>query len=243
MGKKKKRKPASQKKTVRHCDPVVRKEQPVRKQQAKKQKKQLVLHKMKKPNWILTGLAAAGMVLTAYLVITGWFDNNAPLLCNEGSSCDIVQQSRWGTFLMLPTALWGFLTYATLFFIGIRVRNIRSHWQTAWIVSMIGLGYSIYLITISMLVIEAACAYCIASFTIMSVIFVVVTFQRPKKLSGFNFMAFARQSVIITVVIVGGMHLYYSGVFDPKVGPEDPYLKGLAEHLTDNQAILYGAYW
>jgi len=197
---------------------------------------------MKKPNWILTGLAAAGMILTAYLVITGWLDN-APLLCDDGSSCDIVQQSRWGTFLMLPTALWGFLTYATLFYIGIRVRNIGLHWKSAWTVSMIGLGYSIYLITISMLVIEAACAYCIASFIIMSVIFGLVTFQRPRNLPKSYFMAFAKQTVIITVVIVGGIHLHYSGIFDPKAGPEDPYLKGLAEHLAEDKAILYGTYW
>ncbi len=197
---------------------------------------------MKGPNWILTGLATAGMILTAYLVIAGWLDN-APLLCDDGSSCDIVQQSRWGTLFMLPTALWGFLTYATLFYIGIRVRNIRLHWEFAWTVSMIGLGYSMYLITISVLVIEAACAYCIASFIIMSVIFGVVTYQRPKNLSKSFFMAFAKQTVITVVVIVGGIHLHYSGVFDSKAGPEDPYLKGLAEHLTEDKAILYGAYW
>lgn len=197
---------------------------------------------MKGPNWILTGLATAGMILTAYLVITGWLDN-APLLCDDGSSCDIVQQSRWGTLFMLPTALWGFLTYAILFYIGIRVRNIGLHWEYAWTVSMIGLGYSIYLITISLLVIEAACAYCIASFIIMSAIFGVVTYQRPKHLPKSYFMAFAKQTVIIVVVIVGGVHLHYSGVFNPKAGPEDPYLKGLAKHLTEEKAILYGAYW
>ncbi len=197
---------------------------------------------MKKPNWILTGLASAGMIISAYLVISGWLDK-APLLCHDGSSCDIVQQSRWGTFLMLPIALWGFLTYATLFHIGIRVRNIGSHWKSAWTVSMIGLGYSIYLITISIFVIKASCAYCITSFIIMFVIFGVVTFQKPKALPKFNFMGFAKQTVIIAVVFVGGMHLHYSGVFDAKTGAEDPYLKGLAEHLSENKAILYGAYW
>jgi uncharacterized membrane protein len=242
LGKKKKRKPASQKKTVLLSDQPVRPEPPVQKQRPEKKKKQRVLLKMKEPNWILTVLAAAGMILTAYLVIAGWLDK-APLLCNDGSSCDIVQRSRWGTLLMLPTALWGFLTYATLFYIGFKVRNIGLHWKSAWTISMIGLGYSIYLISISMLVIEAACAYCIASFIIMSVIFGVVTYQRPKNLPKSYFIAFAKQTVVIAVVIVGGIHLYYSGVFDPKAGPEDPYLKGLAEHLTEDKAILYGAYW
>jgi uncharacterized membrane protein len=240
LGKKKKRKASSQKKQA------VPEETPVQElpeaPKKKKKKKQPVLQKMENPNWVLTGLAAAGMILTAYLAITGWLDK-APVLCDEGSSCDIVQQSRWGTFLGLPTALLGFITYTALFYIGVRIRHPGTHWKSAWTISMIGLGYSIYLITISMIVIQAACAYCIASFIIMTIIFGVLTFQRPKELPKFNFAAFARQTVIITAVIIGGMHLHYSGIFDPMAGPEDPFLKGLAEHLTEDQAVLYGAYW
>jgi len=184
MGKKKKRRGAAQKTQSSPKEPLIQ-EQP-KEPKKKKKKKQPALKLMEKPNWPLTGLAAAGMILTAYLALTGWLDR-APLLCDEGSSCDIVQQSRWGTFLGLPTAFWGFLTYATLFYTGIKVRNAGTHWKSAWTVSMIGLGYSMYLITISVVVIQAACAWCIASFTIMSVIFGVVTFQRPKELPKFNY--------------------------------------------------------
>jgi len=240
LGKKKKLKNASKKKQTA---PAIKPDQdhPAEPKQRKK-KKQPVPSTKENPNWILTGLAAAGMILTAYLAITGWLDK-APVLCTDGSSCDIVQQSRWGAFLGIPTALLGFLTYTVLFYIGIKIRNPGTHWKSAWTVSMIGLGYSIYLITISMVVIQAACVYCIASFIIMSIIFGVITFQRPKELPKFNFTAFARQTVIITAVIIGGMHLHYSGVFDPMAGPEAPFLKGLAEHLTQDQAVLYGAYW
>ncbi len=240
MGKKKKRKVVSQKKQAAPKETPVQ-EQPVERKK-KKKKKQPVLQQMENPNWVLTGLAAAGMILTAYLAVTGWLDK-APALCDEGSSCDIVQQSRWGTFWGLPTAFLGFLTYSTLAYIGLKVRNTGTHWKSAWTVSMIGLGYSIYLITISMVVIQAACAYCIVSFIIMATIFGVITFQRPKELPKFNFSAFARQTVIITAVIIGGMHLHYSGVFDPMAGPEAPFLKGLSEHLTKNEAMMYGAYW
>lgn len=197
---------------------------------------------MEGPNWVLTSLAVAGMILTAYLALSGWL-SQAPVLCSDGSSCDAVQQSRWGFFLGLPTAFWGFIAYTTLAYIGVRVRKPRTHWKAAWTVSMVGLGYSIYLMTISLLVIQALCLYCIASFLIMAVIFGVVSFQRPGNVSKTNFAAFARQTVVITAVMVGGMHLHYSGVFDPMAGPEDPYLKGLAQHLTEEKAVLYGAYW
>lgn len=237
MGKKKKRQGTSQKKQSSPEETSI-KEKPA----GKKKKKKKPLHKLENPNWLLTGLAGAGMLLTAYLVLTAWFDT-PPLYCEDGSSCDIVQRSRWGTFLWMPTAFWGFLTYAALAYIGVQVRNTKSHWTSAWTVSMVGLGYSVYLIVISLFVIEAACAYCIASFSIMAVIFGVVTFQRPKELPKFNLAAFAKQTVIITAVIVGGMHLHYSGIFDASAGPEDPFLKGLVDHLTQEKAIMYGAYW
>lgn len=201
-----------------------------------------MLRKRENPNWPLTALAGAGMVLTAYLVLTVWLGQQ-PLYCEEGSTCDIVQQSRWGTFLGVPTAFWGFLTYATLAYIGFSVRNTGWHWKSAWIVSLLGLGYSIYLNAISQFVLQVTCAYCLTSLSIMTVIFGVVIFQRPAGLSNFNYAAWAGKTILVTMVIVGGMHLYYSGVFDSAAGPEDPYLRGLAEHLTREKAVFYGAFW
>lgn len=244
MGKKKKRKPATKKNKNTQTNPTIRTEQLVQEQpkRTSKKKQRRLPTNRKEPNWILAGLAAGGMILTGYLVITGWLEE-APLFCTDGSSCDIVQQSRWGTFLMLPTALWGFLTYTALFYIGFKVRNIILHWKSAWTISLIGLAYSIYLTTISLVVIEATCAYCIASLIIMSIIFVVVSYQRPENIPKVNAVAFVKQGFIIAAVIVGVLHLHYNGIFDPKAGPEDPYLKGLAKHLTEINATFYGAYW
>lgn len=208
----------------------------------KKKKKQPVPQKLEHPNWPLIALAGVGLVLTAYLAITHWV-GEPPLYCDEGSSCDIVQRSRWGTFLGLPTALWGFLAYASLLFIGLRVRDPGAQWKSAWTVALVGLIYSIYLMAISLFVIEAACVYCIISFTIMAAIFGVVIFQRPKELTKFNFRTFAGTTAIAALVLVGGMHLHYSSVLGPAAGPEDPYLKALSEHLTSRKVILYGAYW
>lgn len=182
------------------------------------------------------------MVLTGYLVLISWL-GKYPLYCEGGSTCDIVQQSRWGTFLMLPTAFWGFLTYAALAYIGFRVRSPGRHWKSAWTVSLVGLSYSIYLNAISLFVIEAACIYCLTSLSIMAVIFGVVFFQRPSGLPNFKYAAWAGETIVLTMVIVGGMHLHYSGVFDSAAGPEDPYLRGLAQHLTEENAVVYGAYW
>lgn len=238
LGKKKKRQKSSPKKqSSREETPV--QEEP---KKDKKKKRQPVLQKRGNPNWSMTALAGAGMVLTAYLVLTLWLGQQ-PLYCEEGSTCDIVQQSRWGTFLGVPTAFWGFLTYAILAYIGFRVRNTEWHWKSAWIVSMLGLGYSIYLNAISQFVLQVTCVYCLTSLSIMAVIFGMVIFQRPAGLYDSNYAAWAGKTILVTMVIVGGMHLYYSGIFDPAAGPEDPDLRGLAEHLTREKAVFYGAFW
>lgn len=208
----------------------------------RKSNKSKSIQQSENTNWILVGFSAAGMILTAYLVYSGLL-NKAPILCTEGSSCDIVQQSRWGTFLGMPTAFWGFLTYASLFYIIVRVHNTKTRWKAAWVVSLAGWGYSAYLIAISTFVIQALCIYCIASFSIMSVLFGVTTFKRPKESDKFKFFPFASQFAIVALVFVGGMHMHYSGLFDPNAGPEDPWLKGLTQHLQQEKAVLYGAYW
>jgi len=207
-----------------------------------KKKRQSGLKKRKHANWPVTALAGVGMALTLYLALTVWF-GDGPLYCADGSACDIVQQSRWGTFLGIPTAFWGFLTYSVLAFIGFKVRSPERHWKSAWIVSLVGVGYSIYLTSVSHFVIGALCPYCLVSLSIMTVIFGVIIAQRPEGMKGFKLPAWVAKTAVVTLILIGGMHLHYSGAFDPAAGPEDPYLKGLATHLTQENAVLYGAFW
>lgn len=182
------------------------------------------------------------MVLTLYLTLNVWL-GGTPLYCTEGSSCDIVQQSRWGTFLGMPTAFWGFWTYATLAYIGFKVRNPEKHWKSSWVVALVGLGYSVYLTSISLFVIDALCAYCLVSLSIMIVTFGVIVAQRPEGMQKFKLTNWVGKTAVVTLIIIGGMHMHYSGVFDPAAGPEDPFLKGLATHLNEKNAVLYGAFW
>ena len=45
------------------------------------------------------------------------------------------------------------------------------------------------------------------------------------------------------LVAVLALHLYYAGYWGKAPGPEDPWVRGLAEHLTKTNAKFYGAYW
>jgi uncharacterized membrane protein len=186
--------------------------------------------------------ALAGMALTGYLTITAWTGAEA-LYCGAGSSCDEVQGSRWGTLLGLPVSFWGFLAYGGMAWIALRVHRAALHWKLSWSLALLGLGYSVYLTAVSSLVIGALCVYCLVSLALMAGLFGIATGQKPAAVPEFAWPSWLLQTGGTVVVLVVVLHLHYTGVFSAAAGPEDPYLKGLAEHLGESGAKFYGASW
>ncbi len=193
------------------------------------------------PNWLLFGLALLGMGLTAYLTYNAW-QESAVAGCVVGSACDIVLSSRWSTLFGLPTSFWGFLTYALLAAIAWNKRA-DNQWKAAWVVSLFGLGYSLYLTSVSFFYLESACPYCLTSLALMALIFGAVTLQRPKNLPGFVWGPWLAKGVGGAAIVVVALHFHYAGYWGNAPRPEDPWIRGLAEHLTQIDAKFYGASW
>lgn len=193
------------------------------------------------PNWPLLGLAVIGMILAAYLTVMAW-QEKLVAFCAAGSACDAVLSSRWSTLFGMPTSFWGFLTYALLAAIAWNKRS-ESQWKVAWIISLFGLLYSLYLTWVSLFEVRAACPYCLSSLALMTAIFITVAMQRPKNLSGFSWGPWLAKSAGGALVIVLALHLHYAGYWGKTAGPEDPWIRGLAEHLTKTNAKFYGAGW
>lgn len=192
-------------------------------------------------NWLL-GLAVAGIGLTAYLTFIAWFGKQ-PAFCGAGSECDIVQQSRWSTFLGAPMAFWGLLTYALLARQLWRLRTRPSAWRTALLLAAVGAAVSWYLTAVSVVAIEATCSYCLGSFGVMNALLVLLLVRRPAHMAEHAWAKALPTPLGASALIVLVMLLHFSGVFDPAAGPETPYLKALALHLRDSGARFYGAYW
>src|SRR6185503_1281858 len=106
-----------------------------------------------------------------------------------------------------------------------------------------GLLYSVYLTAVSILELQATCPYCLTSFGLMATIFVLTTLGRPKNLARFSWGPFATKSVIGAAVAIAALHLYFAGYIGNAPGPEDPWIRGLAEHLSRSDAKFYGASW
>jgi uncharacterized membrane protein len=198
--------------------------------------------RLKLPNWPLLGLAAAGMGVAGYLTYTGWSGARA-LYCEVGGGCDVVQSSRWATLLGVPMAFWGFLTYAVLAAIAWRVRRATTHWQLAWLVAGVGWGVSVYLTAISVFVLQATCLYCLTSLAIFTAAVAVLVWQKPEGIAGFAWPGWLLQTGAVSAGAVLMLALYFAGIIGPAGGPEDPYLRGLAQQLVEKGAKFYGAYW
>ena len=192
-------------------------------------------------NWLL-GLAGLGVLLTGYLTLVAWLGDH-PAYCGADSECDLVQSSRWSTLFGMPMALWGLLTYLLLAGGVWRLRSRPSAWRATLLVAGIGAGVSWFLTLVSVLQIEATCGYCLASFVLMNVLLVLVLLRRPSQMPEHAWRKALPLPTGAAVALVLGLHLHFSGIFDPAAGPEDPYLEALATHLHESGARFYGAYW
>jgi len=190
----------------------------------------------------LLALVIAGIALTAYLTFSTWFGEH-PAFCGPDSSCDLVQSRRGSKFLGMPMSLWGLLTYVVLGRSIWRLRTRPSAWRFTIMVAFVGAGISWYLTIVSIVQIEATCMYCLTSFVLINTLLVLLMLRRPAHLAEHQWSKALPAPAAVTIAVVLGLQLHFSGLFNPAVGPEDPYLKGLAIHLSEHGARFYGAYW
>src|SRR6185295_4782110 len=103
-----------------------------------------------RPDLLVTGLAAAGFAIAAYMSWLKWAGATAAF-CLSGSGCDIVQSSRYAVLLGVPTALWGAALYAAIGVLAAMGLGPRR-WRWAFHLAAAGIGISVYLTGLSMMV-------------------------------------------------------------------------------------------
>jgi uncharacterized membrane protein len=193
------------------------------------------------PNWPLLALSSLGIALTAYL---SWaaLSGGAVSGCSAGGGCDAVLTSRWAILLGLPTALWGLIAYTTLAAIAF-VRRADKHWSYAWTAALFGVCYSVYLTVVSLTILQSACPYCLASLGLMITTLALVVRQRPPEMARRSWVGLAAGRVALAAAVILALHGNYVTPQAEPVGPEDPSIRALAEHLTEEGAVFYGAEW
>jgi uncharacterized membrane protein len=193
-----------------------------------------------RPDWIVVALSAAGLVVSGYLTWLKWAGGGASF-CIAGSSCDIVQASRYATFLGVPTALWGGVLYIAIGALG-WLGLAANRWLAAFLLAAAGAGFSLYLTYLSLFVIGGACVYCLASGAIILALLLVLIWRRPSasgRRSPFRPIRLATNGVLAAVAaVVFGAFVHAA----PSSAPAG-YQLALARHLKETKAVMYGAFW
>lgn len=191
------------------------------------------------PDWLIIGLAAVGMLITAYLSFLAWSGGPAAL-CTEGGGCDIVRQSRWSRFLGLPVAFWGFLVYALLALMAWRMPARLKRWRWMSTLALVGVAVSLYLQSVALIALDAVCPWCLASFAVISAIFGVLVARPHAAAPGMPWTHWWARGAGIAAVVLATLHFGYNGL---PGRPDDARLSALADHLRASGAQYYGAWW
>ena len=119
-------------------------------------------------------VALAGVVIAGYLT---WvhFDDDA-LVCVAGGGCETVQESRYAEIAGIPIAALGLATYAVV--LGLVAWDTPAARLGAATIALVGLLFSMYLLTLQLFVLDAVCVWCIANDVLIAPALAVLTALR-----------------------------------------------------------------
>jgi uncharacterized membrane protein len=193
------------------------------------------------PDWIVAGVAATGFGVAGYLAATKLVGGSA-LFCAAGSGCDIVQASRYASFLGAPTAAWGAGLYGATGALALAGLPARQ-WLAAFLLAVAGVAFSLYLTYVELFVLRAVCAYCLASAGIAVALLGVLLARRPPATGRRSPARPARAAVLggltAAATVILAIALFALG--SPRA--EASYQEALARHLASSGAAFYGAFW
>ena len=117
------------------------------------------------PRLVLAVGAAVGLAIAVYLTVVH-YQGGAPVCASNG--CEVVQRSRYSELFGLPVALLGALVFATLLASALLRSSVVVAGAAA--LALAGVVFAVYLVSVQAVVLDAVCAWCIASDTLSAVV-------------------------------------------------------------------------
>jgi len=115
--------------------------------------------------YLIAILALAGVVVSALALQVHYSTETAPCSINEKWDCGIVSHSPYAEVKGIPVAAIGIAGYLAL-----AVLALLRQRTLAFLVSLIGLGFALYLAHIEKDVLMVWCLYCVISLGIIALI-------------------------------------------------------------------------
>jgi uncharacterized membrane protein len=116
-----------------------------------------------------TFLASFGIGVATYIAIAD-SGGGSPVCIAGGHGCQTVAESSYSHLAGINIAIFGIGGYVVLLVCAL-LRGDAFR-MTAFIVSLIGFGYSLYLTYLELFTIDAICQWCVASAVLMTLLFV-----------------------------------------------------------------------
>jgi uncharacterized membrane protein len=133
---------------------------------------------MNKRRLAITVLSLLGICASGYLTYSHF--SGEPVYCGGASSCELVNSSRFAFIGPIPVAVLGLGAYITLLILSFIKSDENRPWPAMLIFGcgLIGVMFQWYLFYIEVAVLHALCYWCIASQTIITLIF-ILSLPRP----------------------------------------------------------------
>lgn len=129
---------------------------------------------------ILVALASLGLLDAIYMTIYKFTNNTA--MCLGSGDCSTVNASRYASVNGIPVALIGVLGYLAI--LGLLLYESRARGLIRDNATLLEFGlaltgflFTVWLIYVEVALIKAFCPFCIASQTIMTLIFILSTIR------------------------------------------------------------------
>ncbi len=118
---------------------------------------------------IATFLATFGVGVATYIAIAD-SGGGSPVCIAGGHGCQAVAESSYSHLAGVNIAIFGIAGYVVL--LACALLRGDAFRLTAFVVSLIGFGYSLYLTYLELFTIDAVCQWCVASAVLMTLLFV-----------------------------------------------------------------------
>jgi uncharacterized membrane protein len=117
---------------------------------------------------VATFVAAFGIGVATYIAIAD-SGGGSPVCIAGGGGCETVANSTYSHLLGVNIAVFGIVGYALLLAASL-LRGDAAR-MVGFGVALVGFGYSVYLTYLELFKIEAICQWCVASATLMTILF------------------------------------------------------------------------
>lgn len=129
--------------------------------------------------WASAALCGLGIVVAGYLVTKRF--TGGSLACTRWAQCDVVNNSVYSQIQGVPISVIGLVGYLVLLALAFAARWTQGRAQRrilvlSFVLALGGVGFSAYLTYLEVYVIEALCAWCVASAVIITVLAVIAGF-------------------------------------------------------------------